>query len=228
LVKYVAGRVGSRMPAHVELADLISYGLGGLIDAVERFEPVRGIKFESYASVRIRGAIFDEMRARDWVPRAVRLEARQINQATSELASRLQRLPTDAELATELSMDAQELDQSLQRVANAQVSALDEPRGVVRADGLQHTLLDTLADADAIDPAVNADAMALRDRIATAMKELPAREQLVLGLRYHQELTNDEIGEVISASGSRVSQLHAKAVLQLAALLPLDRTAPSS
>jgi RNA polymerase sigma factor for flagellar operon FliA len=224
IVKYAAGRIVSRMPAHVDVADLVSYGLGGLIDAVDRFEPSRGIKFESYASTRIRGAIFDELRTLDWVPRSVRAEARQIDKAGVDLSTRLQRMPTDAELATELAMDADELAASLQRVADAQIVALDQPWNLRGADGLQATALETLSDPDAIDPVASADASDLRDRIAEAIEQLPDREQVLLGLHYHQELTFSEIGQVLGVSESRICQLHAKAVLRLGALLPGDRT----
>jgi RNA polymerase sigma factor for flagellar operon FliA len=224
IVKYAAGRIVSRMPAHVDVADLVSYGLGGLIDAVDRFEPSRGIKFESYASTRIRGAIFDELRTLDWVPRSVRAEARQIDKAGADLSTRLQRMPTDAELATELSMDDEGLAASLQRVADAQIVALDQPWNLRGAEGLQPTVLETLSDPDAIDPVANADASDLRDRIADAIEQLPDREQVLLGLHYHQELTFSEIGQILGVSESRICQLHAKAVLQLGALLPGDRT----
>ena len=127
IVKYAAGRMAARMPAHVELADLISYGMGGLIEAVERFEPARGIKFESYAATRIRGAIFDELRSLDWVPRSVRTEARGIEEATAALTARLHRMPTDVELAGHLLIEPKELDASLQRVSDARMIALDQP-----------------------------------------------------------------------------------------------------
>jgi RNA polymerase sigma factor FliA len=222
LVKYLAGRIASRMPAHVELADLVSYGLGGLIDAVERYEPSRGIKFESYASSRIRGAIVDELRALDWVPRTVRAEARHIDHASTDLAIRLQRLPTDDELAAELSMDPAELDATLQRVADSRMVALDEPWSGGPSDGLQPTLLEALPDTRAVDPAASAHAADLSERIAAAIEQLPEREQVVLGLRYHQELMLSEIGEILGVSESRACQLHAKAVLQLRGLLRGD------
>jgi RNA polymerase sigma factor for flagellar operon FliA len=223
IVKYVAGRIASRMPAHVDVADLVSYGLGGLIDAVERFEPDRGVKFESFATTRIRGAIFDELRSLDWVPRSVRAEARAIDEATLALSTRFQRMPTDAELGEKLSLDPEQLDASLQRVADANMVALDQPWSAAQADGAQRTLLDTLHDPDAIDPAASADAADLRERIAQAIKNLPEREQVVLGLRYHQDLKFSEIGEILGVSESRICQIHTKAVLQMGALLPEER-----
>jgi RNA polymerase sigma factor for flagellar operon FliA len=219
IVKYTAGRIAATMPAHVDVADLVSYGLGGLIDAVERFEPERGVRFETYAGQRIRGAIYDELRAADWVPRAVRTEARDIETATAWLTTRLQRLPTDAELAEKLELTPAQLDASLQRVADTRMVALDQPWGSAQNEGVAPTLMDTLPDDGALDPVASADAQELRDRIAQAIGELPEREQVVLGLRYHQELTFNEIGDILAVSESRVCQLHAKAVLQVGALL---------
>lgn len=220
IVKFAAGRMASRMPAHVELADLVSYGLGGLIEAVERFDPARGVKFESYAGTRIRGAIFDELRSLDWVPRAVRREAKEIQEGTVQLSARLHRMPSDAELAAELSMDPAELDASLQRVADARMVALDQPWDSKGAEGSETTLLQTLHDPNAVDPAASADATDLRARISAAIARLPERERVVLGLRYHQDLRLAEIGEILGVTESRISQLHAKAVLQIRALLP--------
>ncbi len=220
IVKYLAGRIIARMPAHVEVADLISYGLGGLIEAVERFDPARGVRFESYAGTRIRGAIFDELRSLDWVPRSIRSEARKIEQATAELSTRLHRMPSDAELAAEMSIDLEELNASLQRVADARLVALDEPRDIGGADGGETTLLATLPDPDAVDPATSAARADLRARITDAILHLPERERLVLGLRYHQEMRLAEIGEILGVTESRVSQLHAKAIIQVRALLP--------
>jgi len=220
IVKYVAGQMASRMPAHVELPDLISYGMSGLIQAVERFDPERGIKFESYAGTRIRGSIFDGLRSLDWVPRSVRGEAREIEKATVELSTRLHRIPTDAELAAKMSMEPEELDASLQRVGDARMVALDQPWDVNESDGFETTLLETIPDRDAADPAVSAAAAELRERIADAILHLPERERAVLGLRYHQDLRFAEIGEIMGVTESRISQLHAKAVLQIRALLP--------
>ncbi|MBJ7330592.1 MAG: FliA/WhiG family RNA polymerase sigma factor [Solirubrobacteraceae bacterium] len=220
MVKYAAGSMKSRMPAHVDVADLISYGLGGLIDAVERFDPDRGATFETFAITRIRGAIVDELRKLDWVPRSVRAEARAIDQATSELSCRLQRVPTDAEMATKLSMTAVELDASLLRVAESRLISLDEPHLLGSAEGSERAMVDTVGDPDAPDPAASADAAESRALIATAITKLSERSQVVVALRYNQELSLGEIGEVLSLTESRVSQIHAAAVLQLRALLP--------
>jgi RNA polymerase sigma factor for flagellar operon FliA len=219
LVKYVAGRIIVRMPAHVELADLVSYGIGGLIKAVERFEPDRETRFESYAIVRIRGAIYDELRSLDWVPRTVRADARKINAATVELSARLRRTPTDAELAAKLAMEPAQLAASLRRVADSHMVALDKPWESTGTEGGETTLLETLADPDAIDPVASADAEELRERIAKAIARLSERAQVVLALRYRQDLSNSEIGEIFGVTDSRISQIHAEAVLQMRALL---------
>ncbi|HMJ04310.1 MAG TPA: FliA/WhiG family RNA polymerase sigma factor [Conexibacter sp.] len=225
-VKYVAGRIASRMPAHVDVADLVSYGLGGLINAVERFEPARGIKFESYADKRIRGAIFDELRTLDWVPRAVRTEARAIETATTELSTRLQRMPSDAELGAELSMDPAQLSASLQRVADARLVALDQPWRSPTNDEIEPTVLATLPDPTAVDPAASADERDRRERIGQAIGQLPERERVVVGLRYYQDLRFSEIGDVLGVSESRANQLHAKAVIQMRTLLPDEGSSP--
>jgi RNA polymerase sigma factor for flagellar operon FliA len=212
------------MPSHVELADLVSYGLGGLIDAVERFEPERDVKFESYADRRIRGAIFDEMRSLDWVPRTVRAEARAIERATAALSTRLQRMPSDGELAADLSMSSAQLDVSLQRVANAHVGALEQPWSTASEGGeTQGTLLATLPDPDAVDPAESASAEEARERVVQAITKLPERERVVVGLRYYQDLLFSEIGDVLGVTESRAHQLHTKAVLQMKGLLGEDR-----
>jgi RNA polymerase sigma factor for flagellar operon FliA len=220
LVKYIAGKIAGRMPDHVELADLVSFGLGGLINAVERYEPSRGVKFESYAATRVRGAIIDELRSRDWVPRAVRTEARDLSAATFELQTRLQRAPSEAELADELSLDVTELRSALSRAAETRMLALDEVAAGDRGRGQPSTMLDLLPDTRAPDPADSAAASELRDRIAHAVERLPPQEQLVLGLRYQQELRYAEIGEILGVTESRISQIHAQALVLMGALMP--------
>jgi RNA polymerase sigma factor for flagellar operon FliA len=215
LVKYVAGRMASGLPAHVEEADLISYGLGGLISAIERFELEREIKFETYAITRIKGAIIDELRSLDWVPRSVRARARAIERANAKLEHKLQRAPTDDEMADELEMTVSDFQDALLQISNSTVAALDELWTVSDASGDQVSLLDTLQDPGAPDPAHVMDATDLKDRIADAIARLPEREKLVVALYYYENLTLREIGEVLGVTESRVSQLHTKAVLRL-------------
>ena len=196
-------------------SDLISYGLGGLISAIERFDLSREIKFETYAITRIRGAIIDELRNLDWVPRSVRARARDIERANTKLEARLQRAPTDEEMAAELGSTIEEFQETLLQISNSTIVALDELWNVQDATGDQVSLLDTLPDRDAPDPQQLVDQSELRDRIADAIALLPEREKLVVALYYSENLTLREIGEVLGVTESRVSQLHTKAVLRL-------------
>jgi RNA polymerase sigma factor FliA len=222
LVKYVAGRMSSGLPAHVEEADLISYGLIGLINAIERFDLEREIKFETYAITRIKGAIIDELRALDWVPRSVRARAREIEKVHAKLERRLHRTPSDDEMAVELGVSAAEFQESLVKISNSTVVALDELWSVSDASGDQISLLDTLQDPDAPDPQQVLDASELKERLADAIAALPEREKLVIALYYYENLTLREIGEVLGVTESRVSQLHTKAVLRLKSRLQGD------
>ena len=215
LVKYVAGRMASGLPAHVEEADLISYGLVGLISAIERFELAREIKFETYALPRIKGAIIDELRSLDWVPRSVRARAKEIERANVKLEGRLQRAPTDEEMAAELEMTMDEFNDALVQISNSTIAALDELWSISDTSGDQVSLLDTLQDPAADDPAQLVDASELKDRVADAIARLPEREKLVIALYYYENLTLREIGEVLGVTESRISQLHTKAVLRL-------------
>jgi RNA polymerase sigma factor for flagellar operon FliA len=222
IVKYVAGRMSSGLPAHVEEADLISYGLIGLISAIERFDPEREIKFETYAIPRIKGAIIDELRALDWVPRSVRARAREIERANLKLEGRLQRAPTDEEMAAELELTVEEFQESLNQISNSTIAALDELWTVSDASGDQVSLLDTLHDPGAPDPARVMDATDLKDRVADAIARLPEREKLVIALYYYENLTLREIGEVLGVTESRISQLHTKAVLRLRSRMQVE------
>ena len=222
LVKYVAGRMSSGLPAHVEEADLISYGLLGLISAIERFEPEREIKFETFAITRIKGSIIDELRSLDWVPRSVRSRAREIERANAKLEHELQRAPTDQEIADRLELSLEEFQDSLLRISNSSVVALDELWAVSDASGDQVSLLDTIQDPQAVDPAREMDVTEMKDRLADAISRLPEREKLVVALYYYENLTLREIGEVLGVTESRVSQLHTKAVLRLKSRLQGD------
>src|SRR3954471_16709609 len=215
LVKYVAGRLGSGLPAHVDEGDLVSYGLLGLIGAIERFDPTRDIKFETYAISRIKGAIIDEQRALDWVPRSVRSRARDIERAIAELESKLGRAPDDEEIAAKVGITGEELEGSLTEISRSSIATLDELWTVSGEGGDQVSLLDTIEDTDGPNPQ---DALAqteLREALGEAISRLPEREKLVVTLYYYEELTLREIGEVLGVTESRVSQLHTKAILRL-------------
>ena len=215
LVKYVAGRIGTSLPGHVDEGDLISYGLTGLISAIERFDLTREIKFETYAVTRIRGAIIDELRTLDWVPRSVRARARDIERANQRLEAKLQRAPSDEEMAAELGISVAEFNESLVQISTSTLVALDELWSTSDSSGDQVSLLDTIADRGAADPQAVVDQGELRDRIADAISALPEREKLVVALYYYENLTLREVGEVLGVTESRVSQLHTKAVLRL-------------
>jgi RNA polymerase sigma factor for flagellar operon FliA len=218
LVKYVAGRLGSGLPAHVDEGDLVSYGLLGLIGAIERYDPDRDIKFETYAIARIRGSIIDELRALDWVPRSVRSRAREIERAIAQLEAKLGRAPTDEEISARVGITQEELEDSLTDIARSSIAALDELWSV-SGEGDTVSLLDTLEDPDSIRPADALDETELREILGDAIARLPEREKLVITLYYYEELTLREIGEVLGVTESRVSQLHTKAVLRLKAHL---------
>ena len=218
LVKFVAGRVGASLPAHVDEQDLVSYGLLGLIGAIERFDPEREIKFETFAMARIRGAIIDELRSLDWVPRSVRTRARQIERAIALLERELMRAPTDAEIAKKLGVSKDELEDSLREISRTSVAALDElwsPSG----GGDQIALIDTIEDGSGPDPESSLELTEIKEALAEAISVLPEREKLVVTLYYYEELTLREIGEVLGVTESRVSQLHTKAILRLKAHL---------
>ncbi len=222
LVKYVAGRMSSGLPAHVEEADLISYGLLGLISAIERFDPSREIRFETFAITRIKGSIIDELRSLDWVPRSVRAKAREIERANAKLEHQLRRAPTDQEMAEALEVTVDEFQESLTKISNSSVVALDEMWTVSDSSGDQVSLLDTIQDPAAVDPAQEMDLTDMKDRLAEAIARLPEREKLVVALYYYENLTLREIGEVLGVTESRVSQLHTKAVLRLKSRLQGD------
>ena len=221
LVKFIAGRMASGLPSHVEEADLISYGLLGLIGAIERFDLDREIKFETFAVARIKGAIIDELRSLDWVPRSVRARARDVERAHAELEAELQRAPTDEGMAEKLKVTVEDFQDALLEIANSSILALDDlwtfadPEG----GGGQISVLDTIRDPNAIDPDTEAEASELKDRLADAIESLPERERLVVALYYYENLTLREIGEVLGVTESRVSQLHTKAILRLKAKL---------
>src|SRR5213592_1472059 len=227
LVKYVAGRLGSGLPAHVDEGDLVSYGLLGLIGAIERYDPSRDVKFETYAMARIKGQIIDELRSMDWVPRSVRARARHIERAIGELEARLGRAPTDEEISKKLGITEEELEESLGEIARSSIAALDELWTVSGSGGDQVALIDTIEDADAPDPQSILSQTEMKEAIADAIARLPEREKLVVTLYYYEELTLREIGEVLGVTESRVSQLHTKAILRLKARLSGSTTRAS-
>ena len=219
LVKYVAGRLGSGLPAHVDEGDLVSYGLLGLMGAIERYDPERDVKFETYAISRIKGSIIDELRAMDWVPRSVRSRARDIERAIAELEAKLGRAPTDEEISVKLGISEDELEESLSEISRSSIAALDELWTVSGSGGDQVALIDTIEDTTGPEPQSELAATELKEALGEAIARLPEREKLVVTLYYYEELTLREIGEVLGVTESRVSQLHTKAILRLKAHL---------
>jgi RNA polymerase sigma factor FliA len=211
LVKYVAGRVGAGLPRSVDHNDLASYGLFGLIDAIDKFEPDRGFKFETYAINRIKGAILDELRALDWVPRSVRSRARRIETALAELEHRLQRSPTEEEMAAHLEMPIQELRDALAEIGRSGIAALDE---FVASDS-STSMGEMLADPTGISPEFAFQTEETRRGLVDAINRLPPRERLVVTLYYYEGMTLAEIGEVLGVTESRVCQIHAKTMMSL-------------
>ncbi len=214
LVKYVASRVATGLPASVEQADLVSYGMFGLIDALEKFEPARGNKFETYAIPRIKGAIIDELRAMDWVPRSVRFKAREIEKAYSDLETMLKRAPTEREVAERLGVTLSELHDVINQISFVQVLQLDELLAVGTDRGEHVSLLDTLADRTT-DPTTGLEGQETRGLLSAAINSLSEREKIVVTLYYFEGLTLAEIGEILGVTESRVCQIHTKAVGQL-------------
>jgi RNA polymerase sigma factor for flagellar operon FliA len=214
LVKFVAGRVAAGLPQNIEQSDLVSYGIFGLIDAIDKFDPGRGYKFETYAISRIKGAIIDELRSIDWVPRSVRAKARAIERAYSKLENELRRTPDDREVAGELGMSEDELASVLSQISFVGVVALDELLNAGAERGPGATVGDTITDGRH-DPVEAFESEEMRQVLADAINRMPDRERLVLTLYYYEGLTLAEIGNVLGVTESRVCQIHTKAIFQL-------------
>lgn len=213
LVKFVAGRLGSGLPRNVDPGDLVSYGTFGLIDAIDKFEPERGYKFETYAVNRIKGAILDELRALDWVPRSVRARAREIQRSMSELEHALQRSATDQELADHMDMPLETLRDQLGELSTLGFVALDELLNPDERDSA--AVGDVVPDQQAFDPSGAFEREETRYLLADSINRLPERDRLVVTLYYFEGLTLAEIGTVLDVTESRVCQIHTKAVLSL-------------
>jgi len=216
LVKYVAGRLASSLPQTVDTADLISYGIFGLIDAIEKFDLSRAIKFETYAIARIKGAIIDELRAMDWVPRSVRSRAREIEQTYVALENELRRVPSDQEVADRMGITLKEFSAILAKLSYTSVVSFEELWVGGERDDSQ-SAIGSIRDDSAEDPVAIFESVEIKDILAEAIERLPEREKTVIALYYYEGLTLKEIGQVLGVTESRVSQLHTKAVLRLRA-----------
>lgn len=214
LVAMVASRVGMRLPSSVEHADLVSYGMFGLIDAIEKFEIGRDVKFETYANSRIRGAILDELRAVDWIPRSVRSKARAVDRAHAELEGELHRAPSNSEIAARMEITESELRGIQGQVANVNLVALDEVLGA--GDRIEQvSSLDTVQRARSHDPARTFEAKETKFLLSQAMEQLGEREKIMLVLYYYEGMTLAEIGRVLGVTESRISQMHTAAMTRL-------------
>ncbi|MGQ0744266.1 MAG: FliA/WhiG family RNA polymerase sigma factor [Acidimicrobiales bacterium] len=230
LVKFVAGRLASGLPNTIEQSDLVSYGMFGLINAIDRFDPAMGNKFETYAVTRIRGAILDELRALDWVPRSLRAKSRTVQRAYADLEAELGRTPTEAEVAKELGLSEEELADVFAQISFFGLVALEETLSGAGDDEGTVTVGDTLADPDA-EPGGAMEEEEGRKILAAAISRLGEREKLVLTLYYYENLTLADIGSVLGVTESRVCQIHSRAVIQLRAKMGapanVPRAAPS-
>lgn len=212
LVKYVAGRIATGLPRSVDQADLVSYGMFGLIDAISKFDLERGYKFETYAISRIKGAILDELRSIDWVPRSVRAKAKMVERAMHKFESAHHRAPTDEEIAEELELSLTQLYTIYNQISSLGIVALDEMLSF--GGGESATLGDTIADKQE-GPGGVYEQLEMRQMLANAINRMGEREKIVLTLYYYESLTLAEIGEVLGVTESRVCQIHTKAVLHL-------------
>jgi RNA polymerase sigma factor for flagellar operon FliA len=214
LIKYIASRIAIRLPPHIDLNDLINAGVIGLIDAIEKFDAAKQIKFKTYAEFRIRGAILDELRSMDWVPRSVRQKARKVEDAISKLEYELGRPATDEEIAKEMNVDMDSFHKLLSETASVSLLSLDD-LGEDDADLSRRNLLEYIIQDERQWPSHKLRTVEISRLVARAIQSLPEKERMVISLYYYDELTMKEIGHVLKFTESRVSQIHTKAVLRL-------------
>jgi RNA polymerase sigma factor for flagellar operon FliA len=214
LIKFVAHRIAVRLPPHIGLDELVSAGVIGLIDAIEKFDPSKETQFKTYAEIRIRGSIMDELRAMDWVPRSVRQKATQLAQAYAAVEQRVGRAAEDKEVAEELGIRLDEFHKQISRAQSAPILSIEDLGGLSK-DGERRDIMEVIAGSPDTDPHTLARIAEVREIIAQAIDQLPEKERLLVSLYYYEELTMKEIGEVLGITESRVSQLHTRAVLRL-------------
>lgn len=215
LVKYVAGRVSVGLPPNVDFDDLLSYGVFGLVDAIEKFDLDRKVKFETYAAARIRGAMIDGLRAIDWVPRSVRQKAKELEQTISSLEAQLGRPATDAEVSRALGIDLDEYERLLFEVKGTTLASLDEMWSGDSKDEGNMSIGQVIENVESDDPMAKVEAIEVKRVLAEAIDELPERERTVVALYYYEGLTLKEIGLVLGVTESRISQIHTKAIMRL-------------
>ena len=217
LVKFIAQKIAIRLPANIELDDLLSAGVIGLMDAIDKYDPARDNKFKTYAEFRIRGAILDELRAQDWIPRSMREKAKNIERAFSRMEQKLGRTVTEEEVAKDLGMPLEEFQDTLHQCKSISLLSLDEVGTF--ANGDRKSLMGLLESSKNSNPLIQLAGHELRETVAKAIQDLPEKQRMVLSLYYYEDLNLKEIGEVLEVTESRVSQLHTQAVLRLRAKL---------
>jgi RNA polymerase sigma factor for flagellar operon FliA len=218
LVKYVAGKVAVGMPHNVEFDDLVGFGVFGLLDAIDKFDPEKNVKFKTYAVTRIRGAIFDELRSIDWVPRSVRQKTREIEETIGSLEAQLGRTVSDQEIASAMGVSEGEFIKTMLKISGTSVLSLND----VWFSGDENdkvSIGDSIEAPSSLNPDVIVEKEEIRRVIVEAINELPDKEKKVLVLYYYEDLTLKEIGQVLEVTESRISQLHTKAILRLRAKL---------
>ena len=214
LVKYVAGKVSVGMPQNVDFDDLVGFGAFGLFDAIEKFDPDKHVKFKTYAVTRIRGAIFDELRSIDWVPRSVRQKTREIDETVQHLESRLGRSATDEEVAGEMGMSLEQYNQMMLKVSGTSMLSLNDVCYTAE-DNDTISIVEVIESPNSLRPDAIAEKGEMRRVIVEAINEMPEKEKKVLVLYYYEDLTLKEIGKVLDVTESRISQLHTKAISRL-------------
>jgi RNA polymerase sigma factor for flagellar operon FliA len=218
LVKYVAGKVAVGMPHNVEFDDLVGFGVFGLLDAIDKFDPEKNVKFKTYAVTRIRGAIFDELRSIDWVPRSVRQKTREIEEVIGSLEAQLGRTASDQEIAQSLGLSEDEFLKTMMKISGTSILSLND----VWLSGDENDKMsigESIEAPNSLNPDVIVEKDEIRRVIIDAINELPDKEKKVLVLYYYEDLTLKEIGQVLEVTESRISQLHTKAILRLRAKL---------
>lgn len=217
LIKYVAQKIASRLPPNIELDDLISCGVIGLMDAIEKFDPTRENKFKTYAEFRIRGAILDELRAQDWVPRSVREKAKLVERTYQKLERDLGRAATDDEMCRELNINQDEYHELLNKAKSVSLLNIDDSSTFSRGD--KKLMMGLMEHRRSSNPFSAVNFKRAQEKIKDGIKSLPEKQRLVLSLYYYEDLNLKEIGQVLDVTESRVSQLHTQAILKLRAKL---------
>ena len=213
LIRFVAQRIAARLPSNIEIDDLMSAGVIGLMDAIDKYDPSRDNKFKTYAEFRIRGAILDELRSQDWVPRSVRDKAKRIEKTYAELEQRLGRAVSDEELSQELGVTLEEYYETVAKVKAVTLLSIDESSGPNNHE--RKSLLDSLENPASKNPFLQLKSKGIRDILIKNIEDLPEKQKLVLSLYYYEDLNLKEIGKVLDVTESRVSQLHTQAVMKL-------------